>query len=74
MLSGIRRNVSYIKEEMGPDLGYQGTHDYDSYSMQQPSQQELERMANAETPPALSNIEVASSILALSRDSVIDLK
>lgn len=30
----------------------------------QPTPQDLERMANAETPPALSNVEIASSILA----------
>lgn len=53
-------------------MGFQGASDYDSgFSLQQPSQQELERMANAETPPALSNVEIASSILAsLSNDSV----
>lgn len=45
--------------------------DASAYSMQGPSAQELERMANAETPPALSNVEITSSILAsLSRDSV----
>lgn len=75
LLSGIRRNnVSYIKEEINPaEIGYQTAHDYDgSYSMQQPTPQELERMANAETPPALSNVEITSSILAsLSRDSVL---
>lgn len=53
-------------------MNFQGTQDYDSgFSLQQPTQQELERMANAETPPALSNIEIASSILAsLADDSV----
>jgi hypothetical protein len=74
LLSGIRRNnVSYIKEEINPaEIGYQTTHDYDgTYAIHQPTAQELERMANAETPPALSNVEITSSILAsLSRDSV----
>ncbi|CAK5029735.1 unnamed protein product [Meloidogyne enterolobii] len=76
LLSGIRRNnVSYIKEEeinpseMGAG-GYQN-HDYETgYSLGQPTAQELERMANAETPPALSNVEITSSLLAsLSRES-----
>nr|CAD2181545.1 unnamed protein product [Meloidogyne enterolobii] len=76
LLSGIRRNnVSYIKEEeinpseMGTG-GYQN-HDYETgYSLGQPTAQELERMANAETPPALSNVEITSSLLAsLSRES-----
>ncbi|KAF7635166.1 One cut domain family member [Meloidogyne graminicola] len=78
LLSGIRRNnVSYIKEEeinpseMG-SAGYQA-HDYETgYTIGagQPTAQELERMANAETPPALSNVEITSSLLAsLSRES-----
>lgn len=67
MLSELRQNnVSYIKEEVGPDINYQA-HEYEGYTMPHPSAQELERMANAETPPALSsNIEIASSMLALS--------
>uniref|UniRef100_A0A914HYT8 One cut domain family member n=1 Tax=Globodera rostochiensis TaxID=31243 RepID=A0A914HYT8_GLORO len=86
LLNGIRRstnNVAYIKEEINPvsELGgYQSAtsvpHHHDTYgdsgaySMQGPTAQELERMANAETPPALSNVEITSSILAsLSRDS-----
>uniref|UniRef100_A0A915LPC2 One cut domain family member n=2 Tax=Meloidogyne incognita group TaxID=654580 RepID=A0A915LPC2_MELJA len=75
LLSGIRRNnVSYIKEEINPSEmgtgGYQN-HDYETgYSLGQPTAQELERMANAETPPALSNVEITSSLLAsLSRES-----
>ncbi|KAL7073074.1 hypothetical protein ACQ4LE_007999 [Meloidogyne hapla] len=76
LLSGIRRNnVSYIKEEDPSEMGagvYQN-HDYETgYSLGpgQPTAQELERMANAETPPALSNVEITSSLLAsLSRES-----
>jgi hypothetical protein len=74
MLSGIRRNdVSYIKEEIGPEINYHHG-EYEGYTMQH-SQQELDRIANAETPPALSsNMEIATSILALSGDSVIITK
>ncbi|KAI1715304.1 CUT domain-containing protein [Ditylenchus destructor] len=60
MLSGIggARRVSYIKEEIGSD----GMGNFGGGG--QPTPQDLERMANAETPPALSNVEIASSILA----------
>uniref|UniRef100_A0A914EPY1 One cut domain family member n=1 Tax=Acrobeloides nanus TaxID=290746 RepID=A0A914EPY1_9BILA len=64
MLSNLRRPVSYIKEEINSDMTFQSAQDYDtSFVMHQPSQQELERMT-AETPPAISNVDVASSILA----------
>ncbi|KAL3110086.1 hypothetical protein niasHT_015689 [Heterodera trifolii] len=86
LLNGIRRssnNVAYIKEEINPSNelgGYQSaasvSHHHEAYgdagpyTLQGPTAQELERMANAETPPALSNVEITSSILAsLSRES-----
>lgn len=67
MLSSIRRPL-YIKEELSADMNFQNPQDsYDNSgfsNIQQPSAQELERMANAETPPALSNVELTNSILA----------
>lgn len=54
MLSSLRLNQTYVKEELNSDIGF-NTHDYDSnFIMNQPSPQELERM-NAATPPAISS-------------------
>ncbi|KAH7727219.1 CUT domain containing protein [Aphelenchoides avenae] len=60
MLSNLRRPVSYIKEEIPGDIGFQG-QEYEGFSMQQPTPQDLER-ANAETPPALCNVEMLSDL------------
>lgn len=74
MLSGIRRPM-YIKEELSADMNFQNPQDsYDNSGFnnnQQPSAQELERMANAETPPAFSN---TNSILSSLNQEVFYLK
>ncbi|MCP9261850.1 Homeobox protein onecut [Dirofilaria immitis] len=74
MLAGLRRHHPYIKEEV--DLGQDfKTMDspFISHQSQQSAnllgqddhQQELDhRLANAETPPAVSNVELASSFIA----------
>ncbi|VDK71434.1 unnamed protein product [Litomosoides sigmodontis] len=71
MLAGLRRHHPYIKEEV--DLGQDfKTMDSPFISQQSASllsqddhQQELDhRLANAETPPAVSNVELASSFIA----------
>lgn len=55
MLNNLRRPVSYIKEEINPEMTTFTAQEYDpAFVMHQPSQQELERMT-AETPPAISN-------------------
>uniref|UniRef100_A0A1I7YYE1 One cut domain family member n=1 Tax=Steinernema glaseri TaxID=37863 RepID=A0A1I7YYE1_9BILA len=69
MLSSLRR-PSYIKEEAivldhHSSLAHHTQQQYvESDYLDAQQQQELERMANAETPPAVSNVELASTMIA----------
>ncbi|VDN55310.1 unnamed protein product [Dracunculus medinensis] len=72
----LRRPVQYIKEEVVVDMTQEYKNvdaNFLTHQMQQSTsimtpderQQELEhRLANAETPPAVSNVELASSFIA----------
>lgn len=61
MLSSLRTNNTYVKEEMNSDLGF--SHDYEvPMYLHQPSQQELERMTAA-TPPAISSDILGNSCI-----------
>lgn len=76
MLSSLRRPVQYIKEEIDLSQEFKplDTQLFSHHQSQQPTslmtqeqqqQQELDhRLANAETPPAVSNVELASSFIA----------
>uniref|UniRef100_A0A0R3RFM0 One cut domain family member n=1 Tax=Elaeophora elaphi TaxID=1147741 RepID=A0A0R3RFM0_9BILA len=74
MLAGLRRHHPYIKEEvdLGQDFKTMDSPFISHQSQQSASllsqddhQQELDhRLANAETPPAVSNVELASSFIA----------
>uniref|UniRef100_A0A914ZQW8 One cut domain family member n=1 Tax=Parascaris univalens TaxID=6257 RepID=A0A914ZQW8_PARUN len=71
MLSSLRRPVQYIKEEEFKSLDTQLFSHHQSQqptslmTQEQQQQQELDhRLANAETPPAVSNVELASSFIA----------
>ncbi|TMS32172.1 hypothetical protein L596_000051 [Steinernema carpocapsae] len=70
MLSRLRGPM-YIKEEAAEHLELHNSlnhHAQQQYVEQDyidsAQQQELERMANAETPPAVSNVELASTMIA----------
>uniref|UniRef100_A0A8R1TJC6 One cut domain family member n=1 Tax=Onchocerca volvulus TaxID=6282 RepID=A0A8R1TJC6_ONCVO len=74
MLAGLRRHHPYIKEEVDLGQDYKTINSpFISHQSQQSAsllsqddhQQELDhRLANAETPPAVSNVELASSFIA----------
>ncbi|VDM36552.1 unnamed protein product [Toxocara canis] len=75
MLSSLRRPVQYIKEEVDLSqefkpldsqlFSHHQTQQPASLMTQEQQQQELDhRLANAETPPAVSNVELASSFIA----------
>ncbi|KAK0394400.1 hypothetical protein QR680_000714 [Steinernema hermaphroditum] len=72
MLSNLRRPL-YIKEEVTGEIVLDHHNSLTHHNQQQyvepdyldaQQQQELERMANAETPPAVSNVELASTMIA----------
>ncbi|MFH4983506.1 hypothetical protein AB6A40_010215 [Gnathostoma spinigerum] len=72
MLANLRRPLQYIKEEVDVPQEFKSL-DSNSYLAQhqgsllteEQQQQELDRrLANAETPPAVSNVELASSFIA----------
>jgi hypothetical protein len=61
MLSSLRTNNTYVKEEMNPELGFNQDYEVPMY-LHQPSQQELERMTAA-TPPAISTDLLGNSCI-----------
>uniref|UniRef100_A0AC34FFF5 One cut domain family member n=1 Tax=Panagrolaimus sp. ES5 TaxID=591445 RepID=A0AC34FFF5_9BILA len=61
MLSSLRTNNTYVKEEMNSDLGFNHEYEVPMY-LHQPSQQELERMTAA-TPPAISSDILGNSCI-----------